>query len=168
MMQRSTCSVVNSMMGAVGIFKQSSGERIWKPTRAQEEAALRLADSEGGFVRTRGNGATELRTTERGGFRRYVIRENGDPALVESSHAYSRFELGERFGAASMLLCFAGVAAAIAGEKLERPAMGTLGFVAFLAGLALFMAFTVMWSRATGHAAPPRAERWIKIGGPDH
>jgi len=66
-------------------------EKAWRPTPAQEETASLLVYPHGGWVRTRGDGATELRTIERGAPCRYIIREDGDEELIELGTASPRF-----------------------------------------------------------------------------
>src|SRR5437899_794627 len=57
----------------------------WHPTHAQEEAALALSDpSVGARVRSHSDGTVEVRTVEKGAFRRYLIEEDGVTTLVES------------------------------------------------------------------------------------
>jgi hypothetical protein len=90
----------------VSLFKRLRAETAWEPTPAQQEAALHLAKSEVGFVRTHDDGTTDLRTIENGGLRRYIIAQNGEVALVESGAALPGFAWSDRLGAAGMLVFF--------------------------------------------------------------
>jgi hypothetical protein len=136
----------------------------WDSTTAQEEAALRLAAPDGGYVRTYADGTAELRTHQRGGLRYYIIRQNGDTALVESGPASRRYVWADRLPAAGMLLAFGAFGLFALGKSKEWAVPSWLGLIGFLLGLAMFAAGTAIIPRA----APPPAERWEFIGGPDH
>lgn len=152
----------------MGIRKLFPKETRWDPTPAQEEAALRLAASGGGFARSNLDGTTELRTMERGALRRYVIGENGETALVESRAALPGYVWSDRLGLTGMLMCFAGAAVGIGGGKLGPEMLGIVGMIALLTGLATFFAGTMIWGKAFKRVAPPPGERWMRVGGSDH
>ena len=102
----------------MGVFKWLRTEP-WDPTPAQEEGALRLAEPDGGFVRTYADGMAELRTTERGGLRRYIIREDGEAALVESGPGSWRYAWSQGLWAAGILLAFGAIVPAVLKDHAE-------------------------------------------------
>jgi hypothetical protein len=136
-------------------------ETAWEPTPAQQEAALRLAKSEVGLVRTHDDGATELRTIENGGLRRYIIAQNGEVALVESGASFPGFAWSDRLGAAGMLLCFGSVGFGVFVGAV-------VAVIVFLTGFATFIAHLVIWEKTFERAARTQGEPWSRIGGPDH
>ena len=101
----------------VDIIARVRREKAWRPTPAQEQTASRLADSDGGWVRTRGDGATELRTIERGESRRYVIHKDGKAELIESGLAPPRFVWSGHLQAAGLLWFLGAVGLLGRGEK---------------------------------------------------
>ena len=105
---------------------------------------------------------------ERGALRRYVIRENGEAALVESGTAPPRHVWSDPLMATGMLTSFAGAAVAIVGGEVGLEIVGSVGQVAFLTGLATFSVGTGIWHKAFERVAPPPGERWMRVGGPDH
>jgi hypothetical protein len=136
----------------------------WNPTPAQERVALVLCDSSvGGQVRSLPDGTAELRTVERGAFRRYLIDEDGTATLVES-------EPRTRVYAWSIVLAWLGLGLVFVvpfvvlladniGLAEQEPddfwaAMVLLaGLVVFVVGMALHP-----------HGGTPPGERWTIIG----
>lgn len=140
----------------------------WNPTPAQERAALALCDSSvGGEVRSLPDGSAELRTVERGAFRRYLVDADGSATLVESGDRSTRYGWSIALTWSGLLCVFVVSTSLIlvdnVGLVADEPddfwaAMAVfIGLVGFVVGMALHP-----------HGGSPRGERWTVIGGPDH
>jgi hypothetical protein len=145
------------------VFKRRTAEP-WDATPAQEEAALRLSAPFGGHVRTFADGTAEFCTLERGGLRRYVIRQNGEATLVESRPAPPEYVSSQRLAPRLMLLSFLAFGLIVLGGEKEWAVLFWLGVIGF------FLGFAWLWRAAgtmTPFATPPPGEHWEYIGGPE-
>jgi hypothetical protein len=155
----------------------------WHPTRAQQEAVLRLAEPAfGGYVRTRTDGTAELRTHERGGLRRYAINSDGEGVLVESRAASSRrYVWVPRLywlavvGGVAFFFPFCLVAVGILSLVVPIPSgwVDVMDANAYWIGRAWFALVTLGWVAGIvawvlnlcPDARPPAGEKWTRFGG---
>jgi hypothetical protein len=131
----------------------------WHPTHAQEEAALALADpSVGARVRSHPDGTVEVRTVEKGAFRRYLIQQDGVATLVESWPRTWRYAWSRGFCWLGLLLAFGAFLPVIVWkiDDFWGATMVFVGIVIFVVGLGLMP-----------YGKPPPGERWASIGGPE-
>jgi hypothetical protein len=136
----------------------------WDPTPAQEEAALRLAKPDGGYVRTYPDGTAELRTHERGGLRRYIIREDGEALLVESAPESRRYAWGYVAGWGG-LVWLAGTLV-LAFFLRRSPAWVQLSLLIMF--FLWFASIPAAWWLESCPDARPVGERWTGLGFPEH
>lgn len=111
-----------------------------------------------GVVRTHADGTAELRTTERGGLRRYVIDLAGRPTLLESEPEPQSFRRSQWICGTGLALAF-GVAIPVlvaGGPEWLGGLIAILGIGTYFVGVA-----------TSPYAAEPAGERWTRIGGPD-
>lgn len=128
----------------------------WHPTHAQEEAALALADSDvGARVRSHSDGTVEVRTVEKGAFRRYVIQRDGAAALIESGPPTWRYAWSKRFCWLGLLLVLAAFLTVAKIDDFWGAMMIFAGILIFVVGLAVMP-----------YGKEPSGERWVSIGGP--
>ena len=139
----------------------------WATTPAQEKAAWRLAEIEGGgYVHIYADGRAELLTMKRGSLRRHIIHQNGETALVESGPESPRYKLSQRLWPAGMLLALGAFGlGALAEERMASTALFWLGLIGLLLGLAMFAAGVVIFPRLPSrqHLELRPDEHWIDI-----
>jgi hypothetical protein len=156
----------NSLVGAKWL-QGRVGLEPWQPTAAQNAAAERLAAAESGYVRTFADGTAELRTHRRCGLLRYVIRADGEVALVESGPPRPRrYAWGQRAGwlAVGLMLGAFVLAVALTRYRTADRYGASFGWM-FLVGLGAWVAGRGLCS--CPQARPPAGERWERIGLPE-
>jgi len=126
---------------------------------------LRPAEPDGGYVRTCAAGTAELRTHDRGGLCRYIIREEGEALLVGSAPESRRYAWGHVVGWGGLLLVVVTIVLGYFGRS--SPAWIQVSLLIFVLGLSS-MGFVASAMQGCPDAKPPPGERWKRIGGPDH
>ena len=138
----------------------------WNPTPAQEQAALALCDSSvGGQARSLPDSIAELRTVERGAFRRYLIAEGGTATLVEwgpRTRAYA-WSIALMCLGLSLVFVVPFVVLRLADNigLTDSEPDDFWGVMVLGAGLVLFVAGMALHPRGR----TPPGERWTLIGG---
>jgi hypothetical protein len=130
----------------------------WTPTPGQVAAAERLTREGGGFVRTHDDGTAEVRTSQDGEVRHYIVAQDGEAELVIRHARTRRYAFAIGLSWAGTLLIIGAVGSAALGLMPDWVATApfVLGFAAFFAGMAI-----------NPSPRQPKAERWTWIGGPD-
>jgi len=137
----------------------------WNPNTAQERAALVLCDSSvGGQVRSHPDGTGELRTVERGAFRRYLINEDGTATLVESRPRSPAYGWSIALMWSGLLCVFVVPFSLILADNVGLVSNEPDDFWAVMVLLAGLVGFVVGMALHP-HGRTPPGERWTRIGG---